>query len=98
LVARQRALELAYPLPHRTAELRQALRPEDDQGDHEDDGYLGQSYVWHLLPSRGSPYGSGARRLGPDRLLADDRPLFTFEVTVEARRRRLRLTLILASD
>src|SRR3954463_11990860 len=34
------SLELADPLPHRLAELWQALRSEDDQGDHQDYGDL----------------------------------------------------------
>src|SRR5918998_3252450 len=39
VLARDRVLELPHPGPERLAQLREPLRPEDDQGDHEDDRY-----------------------------------------------------------
>ena len=50
------SLELADPLPHRLAELGQALRPEDDQDDDQNDRYLEWSNVWHV------PNASGKRQ------------------------------------
>src|SRR5690242_5449072 len=42
-------LELAHPVADRLAHLGQALRPEDDQGDHQDDDELHRTDVWHCL-------------------------------------------------
>src|SRR3954471_20607830 len=39
--------ELADSLAHRAPQLRQALRPEDHQGDDEDDDQLEWSNIWH---------------------------------------------------
>src|SRR5215204_7215902 len=47
VLARDRPPELADALAHRAPQLRQALRPEDHQGDDEDDDQLEWSNVWH---------------------------------------------------
>src|SRR5512133_3185293 len=44
---RDRRPELADALAHRAPKLRQALRPEDHQGDDEDDDQLEWSNIWH---------------------------------------------------
>ena len=57
VVARDRSSELADALAHRAPELRQALRPEDDQGDDQHDEDLGKSDVAghssQMVPARG---------------------------------------------
>src|SRR6185295_18633143 len=60
LIPRERTLEFADPSSHRLAELRKALRPEDDQDDHEDDSNLKRSHVGHR------PDVSGTQAGGPD--------------------------------
>src|SRR6187200_3222103 len=47
LLPGDRRPELANALAHRAPKLRQALRPEDHQGDDEDDDQLEWSNVWH---------------------------------------------------
>src|SRR5512134_2843390 len=61
LVGRERVLELADPPAHRAAQLRQPLRPEDDQGDDQDDDYLERADVRHVCLLWGAkPNGSAA--------------------------------------
>src|SRR5262245_48508900 len=48
ILARDRRAELTDSLAHRLPELGEALRPEYDQGDDEDDGQLEWSNVRHL--------------------------------------------------
>src|SRR5581483_6241226 len=46
-LAGDRSPDLADALAHRAPQLRQALRPEDHEGDDEDDDQLEWSHVWH---------------------------------------------------
>src|SRR4051812_9989009 len=41
--ARDRVLELAHPLAERAPDLGQSLRPEEDQGEDQDDEHLGET-------------------------------------------------------
>src|SRR6185295_3707299 len=52
-LAADRPAELADPFAHRAAELREAFRPEDDEGDDQDDDDLEWSDVWHVGPNGG---------------------------------------------
>src|SRR4051794_33872707 len=52
-LAADRVLELAHPAPEGAPRLREALRPQDQQGDDEDDPEFHRSDVGHLR----SPYG-----------------------------------------
>src|SRR5262249_54603218 len=65
-------LEFADAASHRLAQLRQALRAEDDQHDDEDDSDLKRSHVRHC------PDGSGRWPVPPQRLFnawfASERP------------------------
>src|SRR5262245_7058882 len=43
VLAAHRGLELAHALAHRTADLREALRPEDEEQDYDEDDQLGRA-------------------------------------------------------
>jgi hypothetical protein len=45
--AGNRSFELADPFPQRAPQLRKPFRPEDDQGDDENDRYLPDSDIRH---------------------------------------------------
>src|SRR3954451_12206660 len=67
------SLELADALAHRLAQLGQALRPEDDQDDHQDYGDLEWSDVWHsgtFLSLGVDGRRAARRRLAASRCLA----------------------------
>src|SRR5919198_6627838 len=84
IAPRDRRAELADPPPERASKLRKPLRPEDDQGDDENDQDLWKSDVaWHPLR-----WYSGARPGGLSRL-----PVL--EVAVVARRGGAALALVL---
>ena len=54
-VAADRAAELADPSAEGAAQLGQAFRPEDDQGDDQDDRELEWSDIWHATHGNGTP-------------------------------------------
>jgi hypothetical protein len=65
VLARDPILELAHPAAQRASELRQPLRPEDQERSEQDEHDLGDSDIWHNSEGTTGPGTAPGSRYNP---------------------------------